>query len=356
MPARSKEYGECAGSTVLGARRTFHITEHLPTPATMRLIHQPPNAAIETNVMSAVDRAPTVSVVVPCYNGGPFIDQLLGSLAAQTFRDFEIIIVDDGSTDPTTIGKLDSLPTAVRVIRQQNLGLPGARNTGFRAARADLVLPLDCDDTIEPTYLAETVRSLGAAPADVAFVVTYVRFVGARSGIGECYFNPFDLLFSNQLVCCMLMRKAAWQAVGSYDETMRDGYEDWEFAIRLSRHGYRGIAIEKPLFNYRISETGMMMTRSSRMHGALWRQIRRRHAESYRLPEVLRLWWRAGRSGKIGLPVSLGLLATASVLPEAWFNSLIHRIRQMRIARQMRGAEAVRPAPTALLPIRGGPK
>ena len=71
------------------------------------------------------------------------------------------------------------------MVRQQNLGLPGARNTGFRTARADLVLPLDCDDTIEPTYLAETVLSLGAAPAEVAFVVTYVRFVGARSGIGE---------------------------------------------------------------------------------------------------------------------------------------------------------------------------
>ena len=304
-----------------------------------------PNPASEANVMSAGDRAPTVSVVVPCYNGGPFIDQLLASLAAQTFRDFEIIIVDDGSTDPATVSKLDSLPSAVRVVRQQNLGLPGARNTGFRTARAALVLPLDCDDTIEPTYLAETVLSLGAAPAEVAFVVTYVRFVGARSGIGECYFNPFDLLFGNQLVCCMLMRKAAWQAVGGYDETMRDGYEDWEFAIRLSRNGYRGIAIEKPLFNYRISQAGMMMTHSSRMHGALWRQIRNRHAESYRLPEVLRLWWRAGRSGKIGLPVALGLLATASVLPEAWFNGLIHRIRQMRIARQMRRAESVRFAP-----------
>jgi glycosyltransferase involved in cell wall biosynthesis len=271
----------------------------------------------------------------------------LGSLAAQTFRDFEIVIVDDGSTDVATLVKLASLPSAIRVVRQTNRGLPGARNAGFRAARAELVLPLDCDDTIEPTYLAKTVPMLQAAPADVAFAFTHVRFVGARSGIGECYFNPFDLLFGNQLVACMLMRKSAWLAAGMYDETMRDGYEDWEFLIRLSHRGegFRGIGVAEPLFNYRISRAGMMMTRSSRMHGGLWRQIRLRHAECYRLPSLLRSWWRWGRSGKIGLGVALALLATAAVLPERWFNGLVHQLRQARIARQARYASRVGLAP-----------
>ena len=79
---------------------------------------------------------PSVSVIVPCYNGGRFIPQLLGSLARQTFRDFEIIIVDDGSTDAATRQALDNLDPSVRVIRQGNKGLSAARNAGIALARA----------------------------------------------------------------------------------------------------------------------------------------------------------------------------------------------------------------------------
>ena len=90
---------------------------------------------------------PSVSVIVPCYNGGRFLPQLLASLARQTFRDFEIIIVDDGSTDAATRQALDTLDPSVHVIRQANKGLSAARNAGIAAAAADLVLTLDCDDT-----------------------------------------------------------------------------------------------------------------------------------------------------------------------------------------------------------------
>ena len=88
---------------------------------------------------------PRVSVIVPCHNGGRFLDGLLASLDSQTLRDFEIIIVDDGSTETATLDKLARLDPAIRVIHQENRYLPGARNRGF-LRRAPLVLPLDCDD------------------------------------------------------------------------------------------------------------------------------------------------------------------------------------------------------------------
>src|SRR5690349_20120509 len=91
--------------------------------------------------------SPAVSVVVPCYNGGRFIDGLLATLAAQTFRDFEIIIVDDGSNEETQ-RKLESLDPSITVIRQRNQGPGAARNTGLRQARGEFVLPLDCDDAL----------------------------------------------------------------------------------------------------------------------------------------------------------------------------------------------------------------
>ena len=276
---------------------------------------------------------PAVSIVVPCYNGGQFLDALVASIRAQTFKEFETIIVDDGSTDAATREKLAALPPDIQVIRQENAGLSAARNAGFRAAGAEIVLPLDCDDTLEPTYLAETVPLLLRAADDVGFVFTYERLVGARSGIAEFYFNPFDQLFVNRLSYCLLLRKSAWQDIGGYDEAMRDGYEDWEFNIRLAKRGYRGICVPKPLVNYLVSSSGMLMNKSSRLHGALWRKMRTKHADLYRPDALLRLWRKnRGEPGKISLPVAAALLSMAMVLPESWFSELVHRVRRSRMA------------------------
>jgi glycosyltransferase involved in cell wall biosynthesis len=281
--------------------------------------------------MSAGDRVPTVSVVVPCYNGGAFIDQLLGALAAQTFRDFEVIIADDGS-DKETKAKLATLDPSIRVVHQTNQGPAAARNTGFRHARADLVLAIDCDDLIEPSYLVETVAALRAAPADVGFAVTYERKVGRRTGHVEASFKLFDQLFANRLSSCMLVRKEAWQKVGGYDERMREGYEDWEFTVALGRAGYGCVVIPKTLFIYCTRGDGLMMSRSFRMHAELWRRMRVKHKELYRLPALLSLWWRSrSQPGRVSLVRALALLALATFLPDRWFSALVYSVRQSRL-------------------------
>ena len=94
-----------------------------------------------------------VTVVVPCYNGGRFFDQMFECLDRQIFRDFEVILVDDGSIDLDTKARLEDLPSGVKLIRQENAGLPAARNTGIRAATSEFILPLDCDDMIESGFL-----------------------------------------------------------------------------------------------------------------------------------------------------------------------------------------------------------
>jgi glycosyltransferase involved in cell wall biosynthesis len=276
---------------------------------------------------------PTVSIVVPCYNGGQFLDALVASIRAQTFRDFETIIVDDGSTDVATREKLAALPADIQVVRQENGGLSSARNAGFRAAQAQIVLPLDCDDTLEPTHLAETVPLLLRAPPEIGFVFAYERLVGARSGIMEFYFNPFDQLFANRMSYCLLMRKSVWENAGGYDETMRDGYEDWEFNIRIAKCGYQGICVPKPLVNYLVSNSGMLMSKSSQLHGKIWRKMRAKHADLYRPTALLALWRRTrAQPGKISLPVAAALLSMAHVLPESWFSALIHRVRRARMS------------------------
>jgi len=273
-------------------------------------------------------RAPAVSVVVPCYNERRFLDGLMRSLAHQTFRDFEVIIVDDGSSDPETRRKLDRLQDTVRVIHQQNGGPSSARNAGIHAARADIVFTLDCDDTIESDFLAETVPLLKASPADVGMVFSDVRLTGAETGISTRYFNRFDLLFTNTLSAGLVMRREAWRAVRGYDEAMRDGYEDWDFSLRLADAGYRGVRVPQPLYVYHIAgmsaESRSSVIDTKWLYGVLWRYIREHHAENYTLSGMLRLW-RASRDGSGRVPLWKGIAACAAalVMPDALFNLLI---------------------------------
>lgn len=279
--------------------------------------------------------SPAVSIIIPCYNGGHFLGALMASLAAQDFRDFEVIIVNDGSNEPETIKTLDALRTTVRVVDQSNRYLPGARNTGFREARGDFVLPLDCDDLLDPSYLSQIMTVLRAAPADVGFAFTHMRLMGALEGTLRTRFNGFEQLFINRLPYCMLIRKSAWERVGGYDETMRDGMEDWEFNISLSEAGYRGLEIPSPLFFYMVRYDGMLMSKSAHMQGTIWRYIRTKHRDLYRLPSLLERWRNTPKDWKSSL-VPLGLLACAELLPESWFNALFFRI--MMIARKWRMA------------------
>jgi glycosyltransferase involved in cell wall biosynthesis len=279
---------------------------------------------------------PAVSVIVPCYNGGRFLDDLCDSLAAQTFRDFETIIVNDGSTEEATLRKLASLEPAIRVVPQQNRRLPGARNTGFECARGEFVLPLDCDDRLAPSFLAETVALLRRAPHDIGFAFAHVCLVGDMDGVMPRHFNRFDQLFLNRLPYCMLIRRSAWQAAGGYDEAMADGMEDWEFNIRLLQAGFGGIELAEPLLIYRVSGEGMLMSRTARRHGTIWRYIRTKHRELYRVPALIAAW-RANKAnpGEIAPLTAIGLLGLAKLLPEAWFNFLFYRLLTMTRARRV---------------------
>jgi glycosyltransferase involved in cell wall biosynthesis len=291
----------------------------------------------------SIQQAPAVTVVVPCFNGGRFLDGLMASLARQSFRDFEIIIVDDGSTDETTLRKLAALEGEARIVRQENRGLPAARNTGIRHARADIIFPLDSDDTIEPAFLAETVAALQAAPPEVGMVVTYLRLVEADSGVVPRYFNRFDQLFTNAPSNSLVFRKECWRAVGGYDETMRVGYEDWDFSLRLAEAGFRGISIAKPLYNYRVASAAapsmLSGIRARRLYAGLWRELRARHPQSYNLPAMLKLWWNARNDyGHFPLWKGLAYYVSALTLSDALFNYLCVRAQRQRPEPQAQAA------------------
>jgi glycosyltransferase involved in cell wall biosynthesis/GT2 family glycosyltransferase len=195
---------------------------------------------------------PEVSVVIPCYNQGGLLEGAIRSVFEQTFSSWEIVVVDDGSDDTATRAVLDGLSwPRTRLIRQANLGLPSARNTGMQMARGRFLVPLDADDELAPTFLERLHSTLEPRP-EAAFAQCWAELFGDVSAIWVPRpYNPYQLLLSNSVVGCVLLRRAAWAAVGGYAEDMVDGNEDWDLWLRLLDRGWGQATVAEPLFRYR---------------------------------------------------------------------------------------------------------
>jgi len=273
--------------------------------------------------------APKVSVVVPCYNAHLYLRDTLDSIRAQTFSDFEIVLVDDGSNDAATLAFLAGLDADIKLVRKSNGGLSSARNAGFAAAAGRYVLPLDADDQIVPDMLKRCVAALDA-DSELDYVHTQIDVFGDERGVVRKTWNFFEQLATNQLPYCMLMRRTAWERVGGYDETMREGYEDWEFNLRLAKLGLSGLQIPAPLFRYRRLASGMLRSVSQRRHARIWRAMRRKHADIYSPAGLFALWrrWRAKPSTH-SLALVWFLLAATWILPDGLFSRFflaLHRV------------------------------
>lgn len=196
---------------------------------------------------------PKVSVVIPCYNHGGFLMETLDSLQTQTFTDFEIIVVNDGSTDEATVALMQSLKSAnTRVFHTANKGVSAARNKGIEEAFGDYILPLDADDKIGPNYLKLSVDVLESRP-EVAIVYGERVLFGEREGIDPLPDYHFRaLLIDNCIYPAALFRKADWKTVGGYSEKMVYGWEDWDFWISLSGLNKGVVKIPEILFFYRV--------------------------------------------------------------------------------------------------------
>ncbi|MDP8957803.1 MAG: glycosyltransferase family 2 protein, partial [Actinomycetota bacterium] len=238
--------------------------------------------------------APLVSVVIPCYNQGPFLDEALMSVFEQTFDSFEVLVVDDGSDDAETVAVLDGLDLPrTRLLRQANRGLPGARNAGMRHARGEYLVPLDADDQLAPTFLEELLAALQADP-EAAFAHCWARLFGDQEAIwvGRPY-NPYQLLLSNSITGCVVMRRRAWESVGGYAEDMREGNEDWDLWLRFLEAGWEQAEVRRPLFLYRKHGLSMSVETESRFEQAR-RAMPQRHPRLYspsRLQTLKSQWY-----------------------------------------------------------------
>ncbi len=227
------------------------------------------------------EKSPLISVVIPCYNHGKYVEEAIDSCLQSTFPDFEIIVVNDGSTDPYTQEVLANLSKPkTLIIHQEHKGVSAARNTGIRHARGNYIFPLDADDMIDRSLLEREFHILETNPA-LGFVSCWVKSFGDSSIVWRT--GPYqldNLLVCNSVAVGSLFRKEAWEQVGGYNEQMRKGYEDWDFWISLGGKGWKGDIIPEALYYHR-RHSPSMLTQAIKIHDELMEQIRQNHPELY---------------------------------------------------------------------------
>ncbi|MCI1983328.1 MAG: glycosyltransferase family 2 protein [Bifidobacteriaceae bacterium] len=242
-----------------------------------------------------------VSVVITCFNQGATIAHAVASACRQTVTPRCITVVDDGSKDLVTSSVLEDLldensavsttrtGIPLRIIEQDNAGVSAARNAGIDAAHGSVIAVLDGDDAWEPEFLEYASAALetpdetsGTPPVAVS---SWLQTFGVLDTVVRPTGGELTAFLSHN--CCpasCVFRKASWQAAGGYDETMRSGFEDWDFSLRLleSAAGTARIDIvAEPLIRYRTAPISPNIT-SMNHRLDLMRLLIDHHSASYR--------------------------------------------------------------------------
>ncbi|MCX6355560.1 MAG: glycosyltransferase [Candidatus Aureabacteria bacterium] len=199
---------------------------------------------------------PRVSVIVPCHNLGRYINEAVDSVLAQTLQDFEIIVVNDGSTDEYTNGLLAKYKKdKTRVLTIENKGPSGARNFGITHSKAPCIICLDSDDILEPTCLEKALSVMEERPDTGIASFWYKAFEGDEWEHKPDLCTLDDILGENRICVSAMFPRRAWEEVGGYDERFKGalaGCEDWDFWIGIMKRGYRLRIIKEFLFRYRV--------------------------------------------------------------------------------------------------------
>jgi Glycosyl transferase family 2 len=206
---------------------------------------------------------PLVTVIMPAYNVAPYLREAVESVRAQTYREWELVIVDDGSTDETAAIARDcvGLDSRIRLVQQENRGLAGARNTALREGRGEFFALLDSDDVWAPEFL-ESQMDVFARYPETALVSGSARYLGgpkdgepARPIIPGAPVLTLEQMISDEAAVFIMttFRREVVDTIGLFDPAKRRS-EDWDFWLRAVSAGFVFRRNWKPLASYRVRE------------------------------------------------------------------------------------------------------
>jgi glycosyltransferase involved in cell wall biosynthesis len=229
---------------------------------------------------------PLVSVIIPVYNSHDFLGEAIASVREQTHKNWEILVVDDGSDRPETVAAIDALAQRpdprLRVVRIEHAGPSAARNAGLAAARGEFIVPLDSDDMLDARalelYLDAKRRNPGCAyvssfllhfrETPAAPHAGWIPLGGDREMLGVVNAGTHSTI---------LIERSLLQELGGYDESM-PSYEDWDLACRIASRGLAGEVVPMYLVRYRIRPDSTMQTMDRSRHEMLRARLLSRHA------------------------------------------------------------------------------
>tara|TARA_B110000003_G_scaffold269328_1_gene300205 strand:- start:1621 stop:3660 length:2040 start_codon:yes stop_codon:yes gene_type:complete len=240
-----------------------------------------------------------ITVIIPCYNSGNFLVRSVESILNQTFQSYEILIINDGSTDEITLQILKRYKNTkkIRIINKKNSGLSAARNSGIENSNTPYILMLDADDWLRLDAL-KTFYNFLNKNKKIYYVYSNISLADEKKGILKKNYNFFEQLFTNQIPYCMLFRKEVFDNNFRYDEKMKKGFEDWDLNIRLGSKKLFGKCLNKELFNYNVSKKGMLIGNSLSNYSQIYRYIRNKNYKMYSFRNILVLYlkWKNIRS------------------------------------------------------------
>lgn len=227
-----------------------------------------------------------VSIIMPCYNDGIYIQEAVDSVLSQTYANIELIIVDDGSDDENTVNIISHIENEkVHVYHTEHLRPAGARNYGIGKATGKYILPVDSDDRIDPTYVEKAVAVL-REHAEIGVVYCYADLFGEQSGRWDLPNYSFrTMLLDNIVFVTALFYKEDWEQVGGFSTTMDMGMEDYDFWLSILSLGKGIYQIPEVLFHYRIkkiSRTTRFQDNSIQVQ-QIYRKIYQNHKDFYEL-------------------------------------------------------------------------
>jgi glycosyltransferase involved in cell wall biosynthesis len=273
--ARNAVRARCDPDTVLAQKMELFAQLRARADSDRRVFPFIAGPARDVTALRAQGAAGRLSVVIPYFNMDAFIDETVASVLGCDWPDIEIVLVDDGSTEPASVKALTALENAakdwpqgrvLRVLRGPNAGVAAARNKGAEASTGALMALLDADDIVRPDYYSRAIGVLGRYE-NLAFVGCWNEDFRDADGSTIRVWStwnpepPSQLIFNLTNCQGLVYWRAAFLEAGKHDPSLRMFLDDWESVISLMAAGLRGAMLPAPLFRYRIRDASIFRSK-----------------------------------------------------------------------------------------------
>ena len=233
-----------------------------------------------------------ISIIMPSYNQGLYLPEALDSVLAQTYTNWECIIVDDGSKDntPEVSKAYCAKDSRIQYIYQENSGVSAARNNGVAHSKGEYILPLDGDDKIAPEFLELTLQEI-VKDRNIRVVYSDVQYFGARNDLYNLPpFSIEQLMGMNVMCVTSLFRREDFDKAGGFNSNMKEGLEDWDFWLSMFQDGQgTAVKIPKVLLFYRrkpVSRNSLAKKTKIDFRRQIWENHKEMFAKVYLDPKL----------------------------------------------------------------------